>query len=149
MKLSGSRKMWLLMVVGACLVLVQYHLANSWLLNSQPLTPQLPSNMQAALDQLQLQLDDSVVAAVGERVLHDIAVQVCINICYSVTIGVLGDVNQLTPSPNMDLLWDSRMESGYWIKGVDTIVLCSFSDFQSGDPWHRETITRWCSLCQT
>lgn len=104
MKLSGSRKMWLLMVVGACLVLVQYHLANSWLLNSQPLTPQLPSNMQAALDQLQLQLDDSVVAAVGERVLHDIAVQVCINICFSVTIGVLGDVNQLTPSATMDLL---------------------------------------------
>lgn len=61
--------------------------------------------MQAALDQLQLQLDDSVVAAVGERVLHDIAVQVCINICFSVTIGVLEDVNQLTPSPtNYEIL---------------------------------------------
>lgn len=59
--------------------------------------------MQAALDQLQLQLDDSVVAAVGERVLHDIAVQVCINIYYSVTIGVLEDVNTVTNQPYYEI----------------------------------------------
>lgn len=75
MKLSRSRKMWLLMVVGVCLVLAQYQIASSWLVTSQPMQTQtLPGHVQTVIDQLQL--DDALVAAVGERVLHDIALQV-------------------------------------------------------------------------
>ncbi|XP_046683733.1 galactosylgalactosylxylosylprotein 3-beta-glucuronosyltransferase P-like [Homalodisca vitripennis] len=73
MKLSRSRKMWLVMVICAGLVVAQYQLASSWLITTQQPQP-LSETMQTAIDQLQI--DDSVMAAVGERVIRDIALQI-------------------------------------------------------------------------
>lgn len=64
------------MVIGACLIVAQYQMANSWLITGQPQSLQRTS-LQATIDQLQF--DDRVVAAVGERILHDIALQVFLN----------------------------------------------------------------------
>lgn len=76
-KLSRSRKMWLVMVVAACLVIAQYEIASSWLINSPgPISMEQHSltSLQAVVDRLQL--DNNLVSAVGERVLREIALQV-------------------------------------------------------------------------
>lgn len=84
MNLSLSRKLWLGMVAGALLVVVQYQIANSWLLalNSPPMVMQEPS-LQAAVDQMQF--DSRLVATVGERLLHDIARQVGYSRCSGIS----------------------------------------------------------------
>uniref|UniRef100_A0A1B6CXM4 Galactosylgalactosylxylosylprotein 3-beta-glucuronosyltransferase n=1 Tax=Clastoptera arizonana TaxID=38151 RepID=A0A1B6CXM4_9HEMI len=74
--LSRSRKMWLLMVLAVCLVVLQYPIASSWLItNTGNLAGEMPqSNVQAVLDRIQL--DHTLVSAVGEKVLREIVKQV-------------------------------------------------------------------------
>ncbi|XP_075219660.1 glucuronyltransferase P isoform X2 [Lycorma delicatula] len=79
-KIPMSRKMWLVMVIGACLVVAQYQIASSWLVTTpssitfehQPQSLS-SSSMHALVSRLQL--DSSIVTTVGEKVLREIAMQ--------------------------------------------------------------------------
>ncbi|XP_039298377.1 galactosylgalactosylxylosylprotein 3-beta-glucuronosyltransferase P isoform X2 [Nilaparvata lugens] len=75
-----SRKLWLLMIIGACLIVAQYQLASVWLVTA-PSTisyehqsaPVTSASVQAIVNKLQL--DTSIVNTVGEKVLREIALQ--------------------------------------------------------------------------
>uniref|UniRef100_A0A1B6LSY1 Galactosylgalactosylxylosylprotein 3-beta-glucuronosyltransferase n=1 Tax=Graphocephala atropunctata TaxID=36148 RepID=A0A1B6LSY1_9HEMI len=99
MKLSRSRKMWLGMVICACLVVAQYQLASSWLITTQQPQP-VAGNMQVTLDQLQI--DDSIMATVGERVIQNIALQISqklsSEICPSMAVSGLQSVGDKRPA---------------------------------------------------
>ncbi|XP_069694044.1 galactosylgalactosylxylosylprotein 3-beta-glucuronosyltransferase P-like isoform X2 [Periplaneta americana] len=85
--MKPSKKMWLIMLLGACVVMVQYHVSSTWLVGgsnsgtANGLTFAEPAVaaavreeiLQAAVDRLRL--DDTVTASIGQKLLRDLMIQ--------------------------------------------------------------------------
>ncbi|KAJ9587545.1 hypothetical protein L9F63_019021, partial [Diploptera punctata] len=78
-----SKKMWLIMLIGACVVMVQYHVSSTWLAGSSSsnagsgLTYTEPvvneEILHAAVDRLRL--DESLAATIGQKLLRELVLQ--------------------------------------------------------------------------
>ncbi|PSN38596.1 hypothetical protein C0J52_21405 [Blattella germanica] len=78
-----SKKMWFLMLLGACVVMVQYHVSSTWLAGNstsgtgsglsyaEPVANE--DLLQAAVDRLQL--DNTIAASIGQKLLRDLVLQ--------------------------------------------------------------------------
>lgn len=75
--MGSTRKLWLLILLGGCVLMLQYHVSSSWSAPG-PAGPALPSSNSEGLVQAavsRLQLDTSMAHTIGEKYLRELALQ--------------------------------------------------------------------------
>lgn len=68
--MGSTRKLWLLILLGGCVLMLQYHVSSSWSAPG-PAGPALPSSNSEGLVQAavsRLQLDTSMAHTIGKKV---------------------------------------------------------------------------------
>ncbi|XP_023712472.1 galactosylgalactosylxylosylprotein 3-beta-glucuronosyltransferase P isoform X2 [Cryptotermes secundus] len=100
--MKHSKKMWLIMLLGVCVVIIQYHISSTWLVGGSNsgtgngLSYADPAVAAAVREELlhaaigRLRLDDTISVSIGQKLLHDLIMQLGHEL---LAVGACGEVS--------------------------------------------------------